>query len=507
MTQLTELYLDNNRLLTIHRDAFMHTNLQILHLENNRLDFVKQISDPKEITMYSPFQHTGKLIRLNLRNNSIKHFLNEFNTFNPDLEVLDLSHNEISSLYLMQIAVTWQQPITVNLSNNQIKTIFSDKLTYAVALNDLVTLSQTIVDRQPNILWKWILNNNQIDCDCVILYFVKFLRENPAVEKYLKVITDNLRCAAPANLRNQLVRNLKLDDLLCALDSPNTQTKYCPSKCQCWVRESDETAIFNCSNAGLTEVPALPSLKSDSMKRLRKFELNIESNHISSLPNYYEPGYERVIKMNARNNSIKQLANENLPLNLTTLDISRNHLEMLDGNLMMRLNSTGKLKSMVLAQNPWACTCDSDFVKYIKLHPKKVDYENITCSDGKFIYTKSDVCPIETRLLILIGVLIALLGLFIGAVVALYYKYQQEVKVWLFAHNLCLWFVTEEELDKDKKYDAFISFSHKDEDFVTEQLVPELETGPHPFKICLHFRDWVVGEFIPNQVRIQIIIP
>lgn len=453
----------------------------------------------KDMPKYSPFEYTEKLIRLNLRNNSIKQFSDEWNLYNTELELLDLSHNQIQSIELAQIIKIWNQPITVNLTHNHIKGIYTDRLEYAAVLDDLVATAESRVDSAPNLLWKWLLNYNPINCDCSIMYTVKFLREKPSMERFLKLITDDLKCSTPERLQNQLVRNVKLDDLLCPLDSPLTSTKYCPSMCECWARTSDATGIFNCSNAGLVEVPPLPSLKSERIQ-LQKYELNIENNRIMALPNYSEPGYESVTKINARNNSITHVSHENLPQNLTQLDISWNKIQTLDRTVLMRLNYTGSLRLLSLAGNPWKCTCNSDFMIYVRSHSKKVDYENITCSNGKFVGDVSEVCPIDRTLLILGCVLIALLGLFIGAVIALYYKYQQEVKVWLFAHNLCLWFVTEEELDKDKKYDAFISFSHKDEDFVTEQLVPELENGPHPFKICLHFRDWVVGEFIPNQV-------
>ncbi|KAH3693317.1 uncharacterized protein LOC127863166 [Dreissena polymorpha] len=57
------------------------------------------------------------------------------------------------------------------------------------------------------------------------------------------------------------------------------------------------------------------------------------------------------------------------------------------------------------------------------------------------------------------------------------------------------------EDDDGKEYDAFVSYKScpRDEDFVLNQLFPKLE-GEGKFKLCLHFRDFLPGEVIANNI-------
>nr|XP_012216447.1 PREDICTED: protein toll-like [Linepithema humile]XP_012216448.1 PREDICTED: protein toll-like [Linepithema humile] len=114
--------------------------------------------------------------------------------------------------------------------------------------------------------------------------------------------------------------------------------------------------------------------------------------------------------------------------------------------------------------------------------------------------TLDDFCPFNIIIIISISAAVALIGLIIGLIFGLYFKYRTHIKVWLFAHQWCLSFVTEEELDKDKLYDAFVSFSHKDHDFIVDELISKLESGPTPLKLCLHYRDWLADEWIPDNI-------
>ncbi len=130
------------------------------------------------------------------------------------------------------------------------------------------------------------------------------------------------------------------------------------------------------------------------------------------------------------------------------------------------------------------------------------NYKNITCREsGKSIDMLSidDLCEMSATVIV-VCISLATFGVLFGATILLYYRFHHELKVWMFANKICLWLVTEKEVDRDKKYDAFVSYSHLDESFVVEHLMPSLEGGEKPFRLCLHFRDWVVGEWIPAQI-------
>ena len=46
----------------------------------------------------------------------------------------------------------------------------------------------------------------------------------------------------------------------------------------------------------------------------------------------------------------------------------------------------------------------------------------------------------------------------------------------------------------------FSSFCHNYENFVINKLLPRLEDNEKPYKTCIHMRDWLAGEWIPNNI-------
>ncbi|GIY01973.1 protein toll [Caerostris darwini] len=48
-------------------------------------------------------------------------------------------------------------------------------------------------------------------------------------------------------------------------------------------------------------------------------------------------------------------------------------------------------------------------------------------------------------------------------------RYKMNVKVWLYSHGVT--WVKEKDIGRDKEFDAFISFSYKDQDLVIPELI------------------------------------
>jgi len=83
------------------------------------------------------------------------------------------------------------------------------------------------------------------------------------------------------------------------------------------------------------------------------------------------------------------------------------------------------------------------------------------------------------------------------------YTQREIVVIWLYAQPLGRKFFSEDLIDKEKPYDAFISYSQADSDYVETSLLPGLEQPEDPgdkFKCLIHTRDWNVGEMIPDQI-------
>ncbi|XP_011177598.2 toll-like receptor Tollo [Zeugodacus cucurbitae] len=225
-------------------------------------------------------------------------------------------------------------------------------------------------------------------------------------------------------------------------------------------------------------------------------------------------GLQRLQRLLLSNNSLHYLCDRLGSSNhstsaLSVLDVRQNQLKLIAPQLIETLNTSESCKTVYLSENPWACNCSAQpLLNFVKNNRQRLqDTDVIRCDNPQLArlleLSFRDFClpeiGVRTVVVIVLACLITL-GLTLTTTALCYYKYRIELKIWLYAHRLCLCCVSERDVDRDRKWDAFISYSHHDEEFVEKKLVPGLEQGTPPFKICIHVRDWLAGAYIPEQI-------
>ncbi|KAM7364493.1 protein toll-like isoform 3-T4 [Cochliomyia hominivorax] len=431
---LKYLNLSNNNLQQIPDDLLQNTtNLKIIHLSHNQLRKFKS----------EMFRSTTQIETIHFDDNKLTtsniEMLWSFR-YLRDLRTLDFSHNSITS-----ISRNWIVPYfleTFDLSYNNLTSLNNNELIYLVINNLELNLKHNQItsvyihnetlglrDFQKQLL-KIDLNRNPIKCDCNLLSFVQFLKDpskNFNLKENIHFLLKDLTCMEPVNLRGNYVKDLEAEILVCEYK------EQCPVECSCILRSYDEMLMIDCSKRNLMNVPDLHGIKNDTFKGI---ELNIQGNRLTTLPSNQVAGYAHVTRLIVANNYLAQLQKHQLPGNLTVLDIRGNFLETLGADILNIMNSS-KLSEVYLSDNLWLCDCEArNLLRFTQSNIQLFkDFSNVTCANTEhltYFYELQDLCPIEHNFYIFI--LIAALCLLL----ALYYKYQNEIKIWLYAHNMCL---------------------------------------------------------------------
>lgn len=270
--------------------------------------------------------------------------------------------------------------------------------------------------------------------------------------------------------------------------------------------------------------------------------LHLGHNRLRRLRGHEFFGCPALRELYLQQNQITAIANDTFS-GLTQLRQLR-----LDGNRLVQFAGNGwgmSVESLIdvrLSENAWSCDCDNveemleflrqmDFVKdgskmrcVLDGHPTHSGFalsrnESKTCVDYvSLINTASRnesttaVIAVGSRFfanMIPDGYLPWIIGSGIAAVVMLSFGclvilFLQEVRVWLHSHFGIRWFGGRHDVDdfqeREKLFDAFVSYSSNDEAFVAEQLAPVLESGESPYTLCLHYRDFPVGGVIAETI-------
>ncbi|XP_011506342.1 PREDICTED: protein toll-like [Ceratosolen solmsi marchali] len=494
LVSLQELDMEDNDLTFIHFNAFNSLEeLKVARFANNKLTLRTGIYDI--FGHISPFQPCTSLEELYLSYNNITEIYSDWTTSSARLRELDLSYNLLDYLQTDDLQFV-SKSVSLDLRYNSISQVNLERLE-RVSANKSFVESRYVHVR---------LEENPIHCDCDLYSLLRYVNKemSTAALNYMRLELGGLSCSSPDYMSGRKLTELRTKKLKCLIQSSYSRPgDPCgsDSPCDCWLRPADRALILDCAAKNLTRPP--PWIDARTVERI---ELDLAMNRLEAMPDMNVKGYQKVRTLNLSRNNIDRVHEKLISPNLEILNLDGNNLTYIDLKILRKFSSNSSLTSkLTLHGNPWYCDCSTyDLFTFIQSNSIRMpELLRITCSNTNVSLSSislSELCTSNNDTVILVCSLVCLLGLLVGGGVALYFRYQRQIKVWLFSKSLCLCLVSEEEIDRDKRYDAFISYSHKDEEFVVKELVGRLEEGPRPYRLCIHVRDWLAGEWIPTQI-------
>ncbi|GJQ74436.1 Tl [Trypoxylus dichotomus] len=474
MLHLTKLDLSKNRISYIGATAFKNLSLVYVNLSYNDL------SDNEAGTM---FMNETYAKTLNLGHNA----------YESVPRVLEGRIGELLMDFNKLKAIDILLPIPCNFSNNAIERV-------SLSMSDQFQAIKKTIEID--------IGDNPIDCGCDAFPLVQHFGGNYSNKSSDKKIslTGVIQCQNPPNMAGINIPSIKPQTFTCDYED----SYACPEKCSCGLYPYYESFNITCSNRNLSTSPPIPrftpKIYTDPngfvLFSINKLTIDLSNNSIKNFTER-DSSYVNATELNLSDNELN-LVNW-LPPRLEVLRLNGNKLENLGYNAVVALNDSEILKSLTLDGNSWNCNCNLfNFTKLIRTKHLKISSEDrILCTDGRKLLTvlEDSLCNFHNQIvLIIVGTCIFTLFMLSSIAFIIFKKYEYHVKVWIYSKPILMRFVAEDSLDRDKVYDAFVSFSHKDEAFVCNELVRELEKGPNPYKLCIHDRDWIVGDYIRKQI-------
>ncbi|CAH0552815.1 unnamed protein product [Brassicogethes aeneus] len=286
----------------------------------------------------------------------------------------------------------------------------------------------------------------------------------------------------------------------------------------------------------------IESIQNRTFNGLKELEvLHLDGNRLAELHGHEFDGLDSLREIFLQNNRISHISNTtfNGLKQLRVLKLDHNRMNMYN---MWILPST--LIEVTMAYNPWSCECDfaERMREWVIRGDAVVDSTSIRCiyntSDINYYSEKiymdnpqigfyivqengtscTGVASIDnsingnltaTKTIIqrqviqdYLPLLVVTLAVFAVIVILtlFFFIFRQEVRVWCHSKFGVRLFQRSSDLDRDdrdKLFDAFVSYSSKDEAWVAEVLAPALEPN---YKLCLHYRDFPVGAFLADTI-------
>ncbi|KGM00177.1 Toll-like receptor 2 type-2, partial [Charadrius vociferus] len=190
--------------------------------------------------------------------------------------------------------------------------------------------------------------------------------------------------------------------------------------------------------------------------------------------------------------------------NLVAMSIRRNKLNSFSRE---EFEAFKKMELLDASDNNFICSCE--FVSFIQhqagMAQVLVGWPDKYICDSPLAVRGTQVGAVHPSLMechrsLVVSLICVLVFLVILVLVAVGYKYHV---VW-YLRMTWAWLQAKRKPKrapaKDICYDAFVSYSENDSDWVENIMVRELEQACPPFRLCLHKRDFVPGKWIVDNI-------
>ncbi|XP_073342289.1 toll-like receptor 21 [Pagrus major] len=188
---------------------------------------------------------------------------------------------------------------------------------------------------------------------------------------------------------------------------------------------------------------------------------------------------------------------------LSQLQLNHNAIQSIT---VHALESLPKLSYLDIRGSSLSCTCKNTLLKNWTVNNTKVQVVylyNLPCPHDpkqKFYNFDTKVCYIDLGEYLFLST--ALVIFLFTVIPLLYVKLYWKMKYSYYVFRS--WFGEKwrrlREEEENCKYDAFLSYNSSDEQWVMEQLLPNLEGNGSSFKLCLHHRDFEPGRYIVDNI-------
>lgn len=494
--QIRHIDFAGNELAGIPSKLFTNlANLKVLRLHLNQ---IHEISLPS-------FMNTQNLVHVELQHNVIEYIEDEFFANFAHLKKIDLSENRLQRFPSFQRNLKLEE---ASLSQNLISSINLDNILQLEGIQHL-SLDGNQLSGYLNINLKdFVPHKFEIDLRNNQLHGVN-LTEHKDRETLknieLKLRFNPLKCdcyASPLKYVGDFIcedgnslQEKTQENLVCPAQMINMP---CQDKCQCFVNNYNKYVKLHCAG-----------------NNIKDLEEVLGQYHSYNIDLHLESWESDHLDVNITDNSMAsiQLSDCNLKHlhlvsnNLTKLILARSNIQHVSEETVQSLVNKTHLH---LKEVSFECSCDNKMLFNLLTDHSKIDAKNVTfqCnsqtkgSDLRTL-TIADLCTEQALLhsLLLVTLIVFIISITLGIVI---FIKQDIILIYIFSTSWGKYILSEDQLDKDKPYDVFISYAHQDSSFVEYQLVPGLETPvtSHDvkFKCLIHSRDWVPGQSIPDQI-------